>query len=233
MRPDGLQRRPHRQPADVPLGGRAAAAPRGEGLAGHAGHEPDRRRRQDDPRRAGRRAVAARVHREVRGPLLPRHRPARDPAGGALPARHRSHPGDAGDHREAARARPRVRVGGLGLLPDRDVSGLREALRHRPDAGAPRRPRGRRRVREGGRQGLRPLEGRQAGRAVVGFALGPGAAGLAHRVLGDEHEVPRRALRHPHGRRRQHLPAPRERDRAERGRDRQAVRRHSGSTPST
>ena len=45
---------------------------------------------------------------------------------------------------------------------------------------------GERRVREGGRARLRALEGGQAGRAVVGFALGPRPAGLAHRVLGDE-----------------------------------------------
>ena len=51
--------------------------------------------------------------------------------------------------------------------------GLREALRDRPDAGPPRRPRGRRRVREGRRQGLRSLEGRETGRA--GRGLRPGA----------------------------------------------------------
>ena len=48
--------------------------------------------------------------------------------------------------------------------------------RHRPDADAPRRARRRRRVREGGRQGLRALEGGQAGRAVVAVALGRGPA---------------------------------------------------------
>ena len=39
---------------------------------------------------------------------------------------------------------------------------------------------------------LRPLESRQAGRAGVGFALGQRPARLAHRVLGHEHEIPRR-----------------------------------------
>ena len=36
---------------------------------------------------------------------------------------------------------------------------------------------------------LRPVEGRQAGRAVVGQPLGAGPARLAHRVLGHEHEA--------------------------------------------
>ena len=60
---------------------------------------------------------------------------------------------------------------------------------------------------------LRPLEGLEAGRAVVGEPLGPGPARLAHRVLGHEHEAPRRALRHPRRRPRPGLPAPRERGR--------------------
>ena len=55
-------------------------------------------------------------------------------------------------------------------------------------------------------------------------AIGAGPAGLAHRVLGDEHDAPRAVLRHPHRRRRPDLPAPRGRDRPERGRDRPAVR---------
>ena len=44
---------------------------------------------------------------------------------------------------------------------------------------------------------LRPVEGRQAGRAILGQPLGAGTAGLAHRVLGHEHEVPGRRVRHP------------------------------------
>ena len=49
---------------------------------------------------------------------------------------------------------------------------------------------------------------------------GAGLPGLAYRVLGDEHEVPRRAVRHPHRRDRPEVPAPRGRDRAGRGGDR-------------
>ncbi len=140
------------------------------------------------------------------------------------PRAHRPRARDAGNDGEAARARARVRVGRLGLLPDLDLPGLRKAFGNRPDAGAARRARRRRRVREGGRQGLRPLEGGQAGRALVEIAVGAGKARLAHRVLGDEPEVPGDALRHPYGRRGQHLSAPRERDRAERGGDRPALR---------
>ena len=55
-------------------------------------------------------------------------------------------------------------------------------------------------------------------------AFGAGRPGLAHRVLG--HVVPRagRDLRHPRRRLGPAVPAPRERDRAERGREREAVR---------
>ena len=61
----------------------------------------------------------------------------------------------------------------------------------------------------------------------------PGPARLAHRVLGDEHGPPRAVVRHPHRRRRPDLPAPRGRDRPERGGDRPAVRARPGSTAPT
>ena len=52
------------------------------------------------------------------------------------------------------------------------------------------------------------------------FGDRPGPPGLAHRVLGDGAAAAGRAAdRHPRRRRRSDLPAPRERDRAERGRD--------------
>ena len=56
--------------------------------------------------------------------------------------------------------------------------------------------------------------------------LRPGPPGLAHRVLGDELRAARRALRHPRRRHGPAVPAPRERDRAER-------RRHAASPSST
>ena len=45
--------------------------------------------------------------------------------------------------------------------------------------------------------GFRVVEGGQAGRAGVGFALGKGPAGMAYRMLRHEHEVSRRNFRYP------------------------------------
>ncbi len=69
---------------------------------------------------------------------------------------------------------------------------------------------------EAGPARLRPLEG---GRRRLGLAepVGQGAPRLAHRVLRDVGALPRATLRHPRRRDGPHLPAPRERDRAERG----------------
>ena len=50
---------------------------------------------------------------------------------------------------------------------------------------------------------LRAVEGRARGGVGLGEPLGPRASGLAHRVLGDERQVPRPRLRHP---RRRHGP---------------------------
>ena len=90
------------------------------------------------------------------------------------------------------------------------------------------------------REGHRDLETDPRKRNPADFALwkaaGPGrlmklaepmgrrVPRLAHRVLGDVDEVPRRALRHPHGRHRPSVPAPRGRDRAVRGRRRASGR---------
>ena len=90
----------------------------------------------------------------------------------------------------------------LDLLPDRVVAGVRPAGPPRPRAAAGRRAGRGRRVRQGRRPRLRPLEGPEAGRAVVGHRDRGGPAGLAHRVLGDEHGPPRPVVRHPHRRRR-------------------------------
>ena len=55
-------------------------------------------------------------------------------------------------------------------------------------------------------------------------AIGAGPTRLAHRVLGDEHEIPGPELRHPHRRRGPGLPPPRGRDRTVGSRHRPAVR---------
>ncbi len=71
---------------------------------------------------------------------------------------------------------------------------------------------------------LRALEEGQARRAAVAVALGRGPPGMAHRVLGDGERTAGADLRHPWRRTRPDLPAPRERDRAERRGIRAAVR---------
>ena len=60
-----------------------------------------------------------------------------------------------------------------------------------------------------------------ARRTRVGLALVQGQARLAHRVLGDVHGMARRDYRHTRRRKGLHIPAPRKRNRPERGGDRQ------------
>ena len=75
--------------------------------------------------------------------------------------------------------------------------------------------RGRRPARQARPARLRAVEGLEegdrAGDRGLALAVGAGASRVAHRVLGDGAEVPRRRLRHPRRRRRPPLPAPRER----------------------
>ena len=106
--------------------------------------------------------------------------------------------------------------------------GLRQAQGDRSFHAPRRRPGRPGRLREGGRPGLRALEGGpeagREGRGRLGRALGQGPAGMAPGVLGHERH---RAGRHaglPSGGRRPGLPPPRERDRAVGGRHRQALR---------
>ena len=74
---------------------------------------------------------------------------------------------------------------------------------------------GRRGALQEGPRRLRAVEALDAAAAGLGQPVGPRPAGLAHRVLGDERQASGRDLRHPCRRSRPHLPAPRERDRAE------------------
>ncbi len=64
---------------------------------------------------------------------------------------------------------------------------------------------------------FRPLEGGQAGRALLAQPLGAWSSRLAHRVLRHGGQVPGRNPGHPRRRRRPRLPPSRERDRPERG----------------
>ena len=173
-------------------------------------------------------AAGITIERADRGPHPdvprgPRH--ARHPAARRHAAGDRAHRRHGAAHRDAHRARPRLHDRRrLGVLPHRLVAGLRPPRAPRPGAAAARRARRRRRVRQGRRPRLRALEGRQARRAELVDARRRRAAGLAHRVLGDEHALPGRVVRHPHRRRRPDLPAPRGRDRPVGGRDGRPVR---------
>ena len=129
---------------------------------------------------------------------------------------------------------PRVSHGRrFDLLPHLVVAGVRPAGTAGSGAAARRRARRGRRIRQGRRARLRALEGTEARRAVVGHGDRAGPAGLAHRMLRDEHGGARAVVRHPHRRRRSHLPASRGRDRPERGGDRQAVRADMAALPAS
>ena len=198
-----------------------------EGLAGHADHEPDRRRRQDDRRRGARRSFRSPTSR----PSMPRlffrdidrlglERAERYPAG------DRAHPRDAGDHGEAPGAAPRLRVGRVGVLPDLDVPRRTESSRgstSRRRAAATGWPttNTRRRTSRTSSSG-RPAK---PGEPSWDSPWGPGRPGwhiecsaMSMKYLGPHFDI------HTGGGR-QHLPAPRERDRPERGGDGREVRR--------
>ena len=158
---------------------------------------------------------------------VPRRRAsAADDAARRPAARDRAHRRDGrrSSRRSSRRATP------TGPTTARSSSG---SPRGRPTAGSP----GSTRSRCGSASASRPTstrkddvrdfalwKGAEAGRAVVGDGDRAGPARLAHRVLGDGDEAPRPVVRHPHRRRRPDLPAPRGRDRPERGGDREAVR---------
>ena len=139
------------------------------------------------------------------------------------PARHRSreHRGDGPDDPRARRARAHVSQRRVDLLQDCDLPRVRQAGAPRSRGHQERRPRRQRQVRQGERARLRRLEGDQGRRADVGSGHRPGPPGMAHRVLRDGAAAAGRgADRHPRRRRRPDLSASRERDRAERRRDR-------------
>ena len=77
---------------------------------------------------------------------------------------------------------------------------------------------------------LCPLESRQARRAELGFALGQGPAGLAHRMLRHEHQISRPDLRHARRRDGPDVPASRKRTGPIRKRHRQDRSSNTGCT---
>ena len=114
--------------------------------------------------------------------------------------------------RQAHRRRPRLRGRRRRLLPRALPSRVRRAgplQRGRPGRAAGRRRRADHA--QGGPARLRAVEGVEAGRALLGHAVGSGPPGLAPGVLRDGAPLSGHELRHPRRRRRPDLPAPRER----------------------
>ncbi len=227
LRSDGLRSGTHRQLPVVPVCRPAGSVPALPGLPRPLGHEHHRYRRQDHSRCRRGRGRHRRADRPVPGPVSRRRPGPADDRSGRPAASDRAHRGHRGAHREAARARSRISDRRrLGVLPDRVVARLRAPGAPRSRAASGRRAGRGRRVRQGGGPRLRPVEGSETRRAVVGHLDRPGPAGLAHRVLGHEHGAPGAVVRYPYGRHRLDLSAPRGRDRPERGGDGRAVRRH-------
>jgi hypothetical protein len=228
VRADGLQPRPHRQLPHLRLPGCAPpdAAVRVR-LEGPSGDELHRRRRPHDPRRAEGRAGPAHLHHAVRG-RVSRGRGGSRPADAGRDAAgdRRGQPRGDGQPRARARAqRPHLSQRRVDLLPHRQLSRLRRAGAARPGGDQARRPRRQRQLRQRRRPRLRAVEGDQARGTDMGLRPRARASRLAPRVLGDGAAAARRAPDRPARRRhRPDLPAPRERDRAERGRHLQALR---------
>ena len=233
LRPDGLPLRPPRQPAELHALRPDPPRARVRGLqvtqimnitdVGHMTDESsaeavDKMLLADGGRGA---------HARSRSPRSTRRAVFEDADGASasarptLPEGDRAHPGDDRPHRRRSIDEGHAYVvdygsvyydvasfPGYGKLSGNTLDNLREGHR---DLETDPRKRTRRR--------LRALEGRGPGPPdEVAEPVGRGVPRLAHRVLGDVDEVPRRALRHPHGRQRPAVPAPRGRDRAVRGR---------------
>src|ERR1019366_9198498 len=77
-----------------------------------------------------------------------------------------------------------------------EISRVREALEEGFCGDERRRAGGRGRIRQRQCPRLRPVEGAETGRGAMGDRDRPRPPGLAHRVLADVDEVPRRELRH-------------------------------------
>ena len=188
----------------------------------------DRRRHRHRPRQDGARRGRRGPRRRRRSPRSTRRRSSRTPtcstssAPTSYPRATEHIPEMIAHHRAADRAGARLRRGRHRLLRRHHVPRLRQAVRQHA-----RQLRGRPPQELGVDPNKRHPEDfalwKPAGpapRAEVAVPVGRGLPRLAHRVLGDVDEVPRRALRHPHRRQRQQVPAPRGRDRAVRGRHR-------------
>ena len=179
----------------VPLRRPARPVPALARAPGHLGDEHHRRRRQDHPRRAargGRRSTSS--PSAVLERFLEDARVAPDDPPGRPAAGDRAHPGDGRADRDASSSaghayRDRRRV---DLLPDRALAGVRPAGAPRPgaacaSASASRPTSTRRTTSATSRSGRARRRASRVGRR----RSAPGRPGLAHRVLGDEHALPR------------------------------------------
>ena len=104
----------------------------------------------------------------------------------------------------------RLRKGRVGLLQHRALQGIRPPGQYRPGQPEAGRSRGCD-ADEYEKEAIQDFvlwKGKKPGEPSWPAPFGEGRPGLAHRVLGHEHEVPGAAFRHPHGRRGQYLPAP-------------------------
>ena len=191
---------------------------RGHGLRRHL-HPQRHRHRRQDPRQVGRErepwwALAYRIELETRRRATTRSACCRRPTSRAPPATcPRCVELIGGPHR----ARPRVRGAATAAATSTSTCAA-----GRPTASSPARsvddmeptPRTPTRAASATRATSRCGRARKAERARdrdVALAVGRGPPGLAHRVLGDGAQVPRRHVRHPRRRPRPALPAPRER----------------------
>ncbi len=194
MRADDLRRGTHRSRVLRDLVRHRPAQPDVPRLGRHPCPQHHRRRGQDHQRRQRHRRGSARARVAVRRCLQPRHgavqrAAADDRTAGvdAPPADHRADPG-------ADRRRQGVRRRWRRLLRGLEVPVVRQALAHEGRRARGRRA-GRRRRAQARPRRLRAVEERQAGRAVVGGAVGQGTPGVAHRVLRDVGDHARHHLR--------------------------------------
>ena len=201
-----------------------------QGLRGHVGRQHHRRRRQADRRRRRSRTRPCRSWpsstRRSTSTCLARARRRHDrpvPQGDGAHRRDRRDVPDA-DRPAATPTRP---TGNVWFDVTKD-----------PDYGKLSQPQGRG-AGSGPAASKPPASatpptsrcGRPPSRASrSGIALGHGPAGVAHRVLGHEHEVPRRDVRHPRRRDGPDVPAPRERAGPVRKRHRPDRSRNTGCT---
>ena len=128
------------------------------------------RGRQDHPQRDGRRTKRSQEYTSVyEKAFLEDYGRAAAGTSGATGPRHRTYSGNGGGHREAWREGLHLPERRVGLLPDLEVPGLRQAVAHGFQRHPRRRARGRGRVRQGRCSRFRALEGAKGCRAESGI----------------------------------------------------------------